>query len=256
MKAMTIQNPASLEALLRRKDIWRGHSQTFVPQESICTGFESLDHILLHKGWPRGGLIELLQDSCAGTWFLLNPAIRAMLEQGLVAIVNPPAEPYVVALQRDNIDANKVFVVRTENKSDFISCFTELSKSKVFSMLIAWPSKQALNYTELRKCHLASLNSSILSFFFRHRFSAGQHSPAMLRMLVTAQARNIELECIKQKGVHRITKTQIHLPDTWFAMHQYKQLELQSGDSLHSSSHTTPWMNKHDNVLSIKHGKG
>jgi protein ImuA len=224
----------SLEALLRRGDVWRGHSQSFVPSRSVATGFDELDSALLYGGWPEACLIELAQDSFAGSWRLLTPAARqiggvdqSQAPQGMVAVVNPPAMPYAVGLLQQGIPLERMLVVPAAEKADFIACFVELARSPACSMIMAWQPKQKLSYTELRKCQLATHEQAGLYFFFRHSVALQQSSPAALRIHMQLQQKSLQLSFVKQKGRRQEAVVHLALPENWQAATDYKVLGQQ-----------------------------
>ena len=92
--------PAALDALLSsRTDIRRGTSGPLVAP-AHATGFAALDAALPARGWPVGGIAELLVGACGiGETSLLLPALAALTSAGgWVAFVAPPHEPCAPAL--------------------------------------------------------------------------------------------------------------------------------------------------------------
>lgn len=225
--------PQALEAVLRRNDVWRGHSQVFVSQSSVDTGFVDLNAALVHQGWPQSCLIEVGQRHVAATWFLFAEAAIQLTKRsnssGMLALLNPPAEPNAVSLLQHSLPLERVMVVRAAKKQDFLSCFVELARSPVCSMLMAWQPKEKLSYAELRKCQLAAHKQVGLYVLFRHRSALQQSSPAALRIDLQLQAAHMSLLLKKQKG--RLTEQQIRLdlPELWFPCQAYKDLLQEPG---------------------------
>lgn len=242
---------SSLDELLRRNDVWRGHSQVFVPQASIDTGHPTLNSALIHKGWPEACLVELGQSNAAGTWLLFSHAARSVSgmdlglglapgsdvrsgfsgaaskpdEGGVIVLLNPPAAPYAVGLLRLGIPLERVWIITPQNKADFIACFVELARSPACRMLMSWQPKQRLSYTELRKCQLATHERAGLYVLFRHESALTQSSPAALRIRVVVSEQHLELEFLKQKGKVPNAKVLLSLPDYWFSSGPYKSLD-------------------------------
>lgn len=234
----------ALSALLRRNDIWRGHSHSFVEQEVVDSGHENLNKALLHKGWPKSCLIECNQTNYAATWLLFISVLKRMSERGLVALINPPADPYAVSLIQQGVDLDSVLIARPADKNDFVASFVDLAKSRVCSMLMAWQPQQRLTYAELRKCQLATLEHQGLTFLFRHDTALQQSSPAALRIRLTVHARYLNLEFIKQKGKLPGEVVQLAFPDHWFGLESYKDLDLHIDQPLHQQAQATPWLNQ------------
>ena len=239
-----VSTKPSLESLLRRKDIWRGHSQAFVAQASVDTGYSELNSALLHGGWPQGCLVELGQSHFAGTWFLLGHAVASQVRQhsGLIALLNPPAQPYAVALLKLGIPLEQVLVLTPRNKADFIACFVELARSSACPMLVAWQPSQKLSYTELRKCQLATHEQRGLYILCRHNSALEQSSPAALRLRVSIQAREMLLECVKQKGKLPGARISLPLADSYFSTVSYKNLDEFVDEPLCHQALATPWL--------------
>jgi protein ImuA len=218
---------AGLERLLRRKDVWRGHSQKFVSQDIIDTGFEQLNQLLLHGGWPQGCLIELGQKSFSGAWLLFAQALDELIEKGsdrTLCVLNPPAEPCAVHLLQMHVSLDNVLLLQADNKADFIAAFVELAASPACSMLMAWSPKQRLTYAELRKCQLATRDQAGVYFLFRPAHEIKQNSPAALRLFVHIEAEKIRLDLIKQRGKHPGKSIYLPLPEAYLPELDYPQL--------------------------------
>lgn len=225
----------SLESLLRRGDVWRGHSQTFVASRSLDTGFTPLNAALLNQGWPEGCLVELGQPNFAASWVLFAEPAKLVsgasptedAPQGIIALLNPPAMPYAVGLLQLGIPLERLLVVSAEEKSDFIACFVELARSPACAMVLSWQPKKKLSYTELRKCQLATHEQAGLYVLFRHHSAFSQSSPAALRIQMRMQEQSLKLEFVKQKGKLQSSEVVLDLPATWFDLPDYKNLNLE-----------------------------
>lgn len=228
-----------LAALLRRGDIWRGHSQSFIRQNGVDTGFENLNKALLHKGWPEACLIEYIQSDSTATWVLMLHAAKQVLRnsQGLMVMLNPPEMPYAPALLQMGLSTKQLIVVNTPSKSDFIACFVELSRAEACQVLLAWPPVQALSYAELRKCQLAATNQSGLYCLFRSPFALRSSSPAALRVQLELRADSLYITVLKQRGYLAERSLYVPLPDHWFPEPAYVDLE---SDSVNSGLKNTP----------------
>jgi protein ImuA len=221
----------SLDSLLRRGDIWRGHSQAFITNAAISTGYEALDAQLLHKGWPEACLIELAQPKVAASWLLFSEAAKHIScegqrdTRGMVILLNPPYIPYAVALLQMGIPLDRLLVVQIETKADFVRCFVDLCQSKACSMLLSWQPKTALSYSELRKCQLATHEQAGLYVLFRHSSVLKQSSPAALRVELKTRINAFDLFLVKQKGKLHNAKISLPLPESWFSQAPYSDLD-------------------------------
>jgi protein ImuA len=211
------QKPSpSLDQLLRRQDIWRGYARHYAC-EVVDTGFDTLNQGLLNHGWPLGALIEVCQPGFQGEWQLFSPAIRANRE-GLLVLLNPPAEPFSQALIQAGIDLDQLVIVRATEKAHFLACFSELTRTADCATILAWQPKEHLSYTELRKCLLASSEGKGLYVLFRPATVQQQSSPATLRLFNRLLPNGLEVTIFKQKGLlprHQIEPVTLSLPSAW-----------------------------------------
>ena len=219
---------SELESLLRRNDIWRGHSQLFVSGNAIKTGYDSLDKALVYKGWPEASLVEVGQSHFAGGWLLFIEAARQLLLQSqpssMVVLVNPPALPYAAGLVQLGVPLDRLLILTPQNKADFIASFVEIAQSEACSMLLAWQPRQRLSYAELRKCQLATSDQRGLYVLFRHYGELKLSSPAPLRIKLSLQIESLRLDVIKQKGRLPSSSIFIPLPEFWYKTVSYKGL--------------------------------
>lgn len=210
-----IPSPVSLEQLLLRDDTWMGHSSRFASRKAVSTGYAELDAGLLNGGWPLGSLVEICQSRMQAEWHLIGPALREM--PGLVVLLNPPATPFCKALLKANMDLDRLIIIKSSDKAHFVACFIELARANVGTIL-AWQPKDNLTYTELRKCLLASTESSSLCVIFRPADAQRQNSPAALRIYAQLIPAGLEVTAFKQKGFlqkHQPEPIVIALPETW-----------------------------------------
>ncbi|SMF05116.1 hypothetical protein SAMN02745866_00400 [Alteromonadaceae bacterium Bs31] len=219
-----------LDQLLQRDDIWRGHSQRFSNRESVDTGFPLLNQYLLNTGWPCNSLIELCQASAgSGDWLLFSPAMKTLLTEhrGHAVLLNPPSLPFAQGLMQAGIPLQQLLVVHTTNKADFVVSFVELARASCCSLLLAWQPKQALTYTELRKCQLACSDNNGLYCIFRPLQVQQQSSPAALRLKVALSQNALDVFILKQQGQLRSqaeTPIQLALPQQWQALQAHRKL--------------------------------
>ena len=212
----------ALDGLLKRADIWRGFTLSLAAGRAVDTGFTPLNAALLHGGWPVAALIEVSQQTAdvsgaSAEWQLLLPALRNI--QGVIVLLNPPAQVCAQGLIQAGLDLNRVLVVQSHDKSDFIKSFVELARTAVCEVLMAWSPRQTLSYTDLRKCALARSSGRGLCVLFRSAKTLQQSSPVALRLSTQWQLECLELRIHKQKGV-LVKATQViampvqHLPQS------------------------------------------
>lgn len=183
-----------------RGDIWRGQSQGFSPKVAVDTGYSALNAGLLANGWPLRSLIEVCQQNLSNSeWLLMMPALLKT-NGGYIVLLNPPAIPFCQALIQAGLDLERVLIVQVTTKADFLASFFELTRAEACDAVLAWQPKQALNYTELRKCLLATADGAGLYVMFRPASSQQQSSPAVLRILTQLTATDLHITILKEKG--------------------------------------------------------
>ncbi len=247
-----------LEQLLRRPDVWRGHSNTFIKNETtkaIDSGYPKLNHALQHKGWPCASLIDVCQHYHAGEWWLFHPAINHIIQAskgGHIALINPPACPFISGLQQLNIDIHKIIVVQTQNAQEFITSFVELSQSPASPIVFAWPQQYAISYTQLRKLQLSSQKYQGLYVLFRPYRVKEQSSPAGLRFVLQPNEYNLHLHIFKQKGKLRQSTITLPIPETWAPLLPHRNLQTHTIiDSHLSTAHNTQKVETRSNELAL-----
>ncbi len=220
------QDPATpLEQLLCRPDVWRGRVQGEVSRPAIATGFDGLDAALLQRGWPLGCLIEVCQERMGAVdWYVFGHALKHT--SGGIALLNPPDLPFAQGLIQEGIDLERLVIVHTANRADFVQSFVELSSRDVCAALLAWQPQQALSYAQVRKCLLATAHSRCLSTLFRPVEAAANSSPASLRLLLRMQTDHVQVRILKQRGMLQAPDglIKISLPASWQAQLPYAHL--------------------------------
>lgn len=216
-----------LEQLLCRGDIWRGRSHQAPTQEVVDTGYAQLNERLTGGGWPIASLIEVCQQATShGEWHLLLPALLNS-QRGLVVLLNPPLSPFAQALLKAGIDLERLLIVEAKDKSDFLASFIELARSDACDAVMAWQPTQALSYTELRKCALASTEGQGIYVLFRPDAVRDQSSPAVVRLSLEWQAEQLSVSIFKQKGQLRADASPVGLPLplAWAGLLPHQQLD-------------------------------
>lgn len=202
----------ALDQLLRRPDIWRGHAHHFGGDWalSVSTGYAELDGALLHRGWPCGALVEICQDTYQAEFALLSPGILA--SPGFVVLLNPPSQPFVHALIQRGIDLDRLVVVESSSRSEFLGCYTELARAASCSAVVGWQPRESLTYTDVRRCALSLDGNKGLYWLVRPSTVQQQSSPTGLRMFCKLTPDGLEVTVFKQKGWLKQSGRPIVLP--------------------------------------------
>jgi hypothetical protein len=192
-----------VQTLLSHPDLWRaGHIEANVP--AIATGYPQLDAQLADRGWPRAGLIELLNTQTGiGELRLLGPAL-ALLSQELrwLVWVNPPHIPYAPGLAALGIDIAKVLLVHPKTHAEMLWSVEQALKSGTSSAVLAWLDETKLVARDIRRFKLAAKRGTTLAVLFRPEAAAEQPSAAELRILMRAETAldGLSLEILKRRG--------------------------------------------------------
>lgn len=190
----------SLDTLYARTSLWRGR-QPQQRADALPTGFNALDQALHHGGLPASGLVELLcQGSCPQALRLLLPML-GRLQDGLIALVNPPARPQLGSLKAAGIHSADLLILRSDCATTLLRACRETAASAVTSAIVAWLPNGSDTPANLRKLHLAALQGRCLLIIMRDARHATHASPAPLRLRLEADTRgDIAVDIIKQPG--------------------------------------------------------
>ena len=190
----------ALEALLgSRTDVRRGLSGG--PRSPAhATGFPDLDAALPARGWPVGGVAELLVASHGiGETSLLLPALAALTSAGRwAAFVAPPHEPYAPALVNAGVATERLLVVDAPDASEAAWAAERLLRSGALAAVIVWlarttPARQ-------RRLQLAAETGGAWGAVYRPASAAREHSPVALRLTLEVRAERLALGLIKARG--------------------------------------------------------
>ena len=190
---------ASLAALLDRSDIWRGGAPSRTGLPAIPSGFPELDAELPGGGWPVGALTEIFPEhEGIGELRLLGPALAALSRRGLrLAWIAPPYLPYPPALAAAEIDISRLIIVRAHSK-DTLWAAEQALLSNACGAVLAWP--QTAKYAELRRLQIAAEGGRAPAFIFRSPRTAGESSPAALRIALGTGQGGLALRVFKRRG--------------------------------------------------------
>ncbi len=191
----------NLQQLLQHQTIWRLGDAPRITYEGIKTGFEKLDAELPGHGWPQGALTELLYDQHGiGEISLVAPTLRQLSQEGRnIFIIAPPFLPFVRALDMHNIKRDRLLIVETD-KTHLTWVTEQVIKSVTNSMVLLWDHTKQLDYTQLRRLHLAAEKTNTVCILYRAL--ATQHTPsaAVLRIALCNEHGNLCARIIKRKG--------------------------------------------------------
>ena len=180
-----IPHPLSPTDLLRHPGLWRAREQGGVAlRPGLPTGFASLDRCLPGAGWPLQGLVEILTDrNGIGELSLLMPVLARLCggehEDGWLAWISPPHQPYAPALAACGIDLRRVLVIRAPAAE---WAMEQALRSGARRAVLGWAACR--DRQSLRRLQLAAEQTRCLAVLFRRLRDGDEPSPAVLQPLM------------------------------------------------------------------------
>lgn len=197
----------ALETLLRNPRIWRGdHSLHSPDAQGLPSGYAALDRHLPGGGWPREALTELLiEQHGRGELQLLMPALARLSragaagrEEGWIAWIAPPFQPYPPALTQWGVDLSCVLVVRPKKSADILWAAEQALASGNCAAVLSWP--QAMSDAASRRLQLAAEKGRSWAIVFRHSGARSGISAAALRLEVVRGGSGTDVVILKSRG--------------------------------------------------------
>ena len=202
---------SAFDELLRHPHLWRAReSEPSSEVRGLPSGHPALDRCLPGHGWPQQGLIEILTDRYGiGELSLLMPALAFLSrrdeyaspahesnDEGWLAWISPPYQPYAPALAACGIDVERVLIVRAGP-----ACWAmeQALRSGACRAVLGWATPNRPH--DLRRLQLAAEQSRCLAVLFRRPGDAESSSPAVLRIGLQAAGRHgLEVRILKSRG--------------------------------------------------------
>ncbi len=201
---MAFTGDCAVAALLERPDIWRGDALSRAGAPTVPSGFSGLDAELPGGGWPAGALTEILPvHEGIGELRLFGPVLAALSQRGLwLAWIAPPHLPYAPALSAAGIDTAKLVIVHTTSAKETLWATEQALRSNACGAVLAWLPKVkcAAKYAELRRLQIAAEGGRAPAFLFRLPETAGESSPAPLRIALGTADGGLAVRVFKRRG--------------------------------------------------------
>ena len=198
MGAAFNRDPASLDALLANRRVWRGQPAALPPARHP-TGFGALDAALPAHGWPDAALSEvLLPADGIGELRLLLPTLARLTQAGQdIVLVAPPCVPYPGGWQQAGVDFAHVHVIDA-NPRDALWATEQCLRAGCLAAALCWPRR--VDDRALRRLQVACESGQALGFAFRDAKEARNPSPAALRVLFERGDDGMRLRVLKCRG--------------------------------------------------------
>ncbi|MBQ4855751.1 translesion DNA synthesis-associated protein ImuA [Rhodanobacter sp. B2A1Ga4] len=158
------------------------------------SAYTVLDSHLPGGGWPRGAVTELqLRQHGIGEIRLIAPALACV--EGVIAFVDPPADPCLAALSRFAIDSDRLLVVRPTSPQDRQWAAEQLLG--VAGAVLLWESAPTQD-RPIRRLQVAAAHGRSLCFVLA---PPGAHPiAAPLRLGLTPEAGRLRVNILKRRG--------------------------------------------------------
>ena len=196
--------------LLNNRDLWRACDLDKVNSNS--TGDKKLDNILPGGGWPKKGLVEVInQYHGIGELQLLIPLMLSVIKQGKwILWVCPPHIVYAPALQQAGIDTDQILVV---NKAvpckDALWSMERALRSSNCGLVLTWQTW--LSVKVLRRLQIAAETGGTLGFIFKSRDNKYSPSNMRIRIKNITAFDQASITVIKAHGGSRAKSTNVKL---------------------------------------------
>ena len=193
--------PCPSAALLKlHPALWRGSQFGARAGPTVSTGFSTLDTELPGQGWPTGALIELLTPhSGIGEIRLLRAALHAQASQQPVVLLQPPYQPNIACWSDWRFGSQRLLHLTPQRARDAYWAAEQILKNGSCAALLFWA--HPVQTSVLKRLHLAAQSSQTLFFMFRPHSVQSEASPAVLRVLLSAeQTGALTLSILKRRG--------------------------------------------------------
>jgi cell division inhibitor SulA/protein ImuA len=191
---------SALDALLKSQPaLWRGRDR-YNDQESVPTGFASLDRALPARGWCVGGVTELLASHPGiGEVSLLLPALSRVTTEGRwAAFINPPHIPYAPALGNAGIRLDRLLIVDTRDDANTLWAAEQVLRSGLFASVVLWVARSSA--PKQRRLQLAAETGNTWATVYRPLHTQQEHSPVAARMRLSIVDGQLLLELFKVRS--------------------------------------------------------
>lgn len=180
--------------------LWRGRGSAS-PAAGLSTGFAALDAALPGRGWPAGGVVEMIVPTWGvGELWLWLPAMRHQHARGrYVSWLAPPYLPYPPALSGAGLDLTLIHYIGTPlPDQDLFWAAEKLLACADSGLVLAWPRQ--LTALTLRRLQLAAQQNGGLLCLLRRPQQNWTTSAAALRIQLRPAPGGLVVQIHKARG--------------------------------------------------------
>ncbi len=202
------------------EQVWRASSLGASANPCVPSGFAALDAELPGGGWPTRALSEILMPRDAVLeWRLLAPALRTLLAEPKaqaatpgrrhraapavsagkpLLLINPPLTPHLAGLQACGLAPSQVIWIRTGTPQQQLWAAEQAIKSNAAAAILAWLPQARPE--QIRRLQTHALATEAPIFIFRPLQVQAQSSAAPLRLMVSADGWELQVQILKRRG--------------------------------------------------------
>ncbi len=186
-----------LEQLVQKGELWRGGQGGLQKHGLEPTGWQVLDDCI-GGGWPRGSLVEILNQGHQGLSLLLPLLSRLDGDGRWLTWIAPPHLPYAPALATQGVPLQQVLLVQDVSAEQRLWAAEQALKSAACAVVMLWPER--MDIAQLRRLQLAAGQGDCIAVLFRSLRDSAQSSPAALRLRVGSTPLGLEVEVLKRRA--------------------------------------------------------
>lgn len=191
----------ALDSLLEHPALWRGRQGAPASGDAVWPAGTPELETALGGGWPRGQLVELLGAPFgSGETRLLVPMLAACGHARLwIALIGPPATPWLPGWQQLGIPPERVLLVRADQDGERLWSAEQCLRDPAFGVLLIW-IQGPVETARLRRLRLAASESRACAVLHRPPQAVEQPSPAHQRLQWQPHDRGLRLHFLKGSG--------------------------------------------------------
>ncbi|MBC8021779.1 MAG: translesion DNA synthesis-associated protein ImuA, partial [Burkholderiales bacterium] len=186
--------------LVQLPGVWRGGELEHATQPVLATGHAALDRELPGGGWPTGTLTEILHDAVGigEVSFLAGALARAIVDNRLIAWIDPPHLPYAPSLHVTGIGLDRCLVVRPAHREDSLWAAEQALRSGACGAVLLWLAHD--EYAWLRRLQMAAEAGRAMAVLFRSTAAERLSTPAHLRVVLSCEEDSLQVRIPKRRG--------------------------------------------------------